>query len=655
MATPKLRPIFAPLRKRFMDKNSIIGLFLIGVVIIGYTYMTAPSAEEQARMKAKADSLKTAQMAEGISEEDMATLESSSSELSPASTDTTAVSIQNDSLVQAQKNNELSKKLGLFATSAASNESEEDLVILENDLIRAEISKKGGQLKKVELKSYQTYEDEPLILFDEKSQMDFIFQLRTGQLIRSTELQFNPIGRSVNVQEGDAPTELIVRASTDSPDKYLDFVYTISPGSYELGFRMDFVGLGNDLDFQRNDLSLHWDMTGFANEKSIDREKERCSVFYRYMGEERDYLSETENDEEELEATTNWIAFKQNFFSAVLIHPEGFPDDNAFISIRDPETEGITKEYKAEITLPVEYAQNPYSSFSLYLGPNHYQTLKEYDNGMDRIIDLGWGIFGWMNKWLVIPIFNFLDNYIASYGVIILILTVLIKLLLFPLMYKNYLSSAKMRVLKPEIDELNKKFENEKDPMKKQQATMALYRKSGVNPAAGCVPMLIQMPILYAMFRFFPASIELRHQPFLWADDLSSYDNIINWTTEIPFLGNHLSLFTLLMALSTLIYTRMNSSQMPSAQPGMPNMKTIMTIFPIMMIFIFNSFASGLSYYYLLANLFSIGQMFVIKNLIIDEDKIRKQIKANQKKPVKKSSFQKRLEDAAKKRGYPTK
>jgi len=278
---------------------------------------------------------------------------------------------------------------------------------------------------------------------------------------------------------------------------------------------------------------------------------------------------------------------------------------------------------------------------------------------MDRIIDLGWGIFGWMNKWLVIPIFDFLSKYISSYGLIILILTVVIKSMLFPLTYKNYLSSAKMKALRPEIDTLNKKFENEKDPMKKQQATMALYRQSGVNPAAGCLPMVVQMPILYAMFRFFPASIELRQQSFLWADDLSSYDSLISWTGDIPLvtwaLGNHLSLFTLLMAVSTFFYTRMNSAQMPAAQPGMPNMKTIMNIFPLMMIFIFNSFASGLSYYYLLANLFSIGQMIVIKKFFIDEDKLKAKIQANKKKPVKKSSFQKRLEDAAKKRGYQAK
>jgi len=273
---------------------------------------------------------------------------------------------------------------------------------------------------------------------------------------------------------------------------------------------------------------------------------------------------------------------------------------------------------------------------------------------MEDIIDLGWGIFGWMNKWLVIPIFNLLEGSIASYGIIILILTIVIKLMLFPLTYKNYLSSAKMRVLKPEIEEINKKFEKESDPMKKQQAVMGLYRKSGVNPMAGCLPMLVQMPILYAMFRFFPASIELRQEPFLWADDLSSYDSILQLPFSIPFYGDHVSLFTLLMAVSTIFYTRMNSNQMPSSQPGMPDMRTIMYFFPIMMLFFFNSFASGLSYYYLLANLFTIVQMFVIKNFIIDEDKIHRQIKAKQKQPVKKSAFQQRMEEAAKKRGYPT-
>ncbi|MBK9626981.1 MAG: membrane protein insertase YidC [Flavobacteriales bacterium] len=285
------------------------------------------------------------------------------------------------------------------------------------------------------------------------------------------------------------------------------------------------------------------------------------------------------------------------------------------------------------------------------MGPNHYGTLRRTEiPQFDRIIDLGWGIFGWMNKWLVIPIFNFLDGWGWNYGIIILVLTVVIKLLLMPLTYKNFVSSAKMRVLKPEIDAITEKHKDG-DALKKQQATMELYRKAGVNPASGCLPMLVQMPVLFAMFRFFPSSIELRQQSFLWADDLSTFDSIYSWSAQIPLIssmyGNHISLFTILMAASTMVYTAINSNQMPTQQ-GMPNMKVMMYLFPVMMLFFMNSLPAGLSYYYLLANLISILQMTAFKSLFVNEDKIRMQLLTNMKTPKKKSKWQQRLDDMQK-------
>jgi YidC/Oxa1 family membrane protein insertase len=624
-----------------MDKNSLIGLFLIGLVIIGYSWFTQPSAEALQRKAAIEDSIRTART------------EAPADYSSPLPTETESVETlsapaEMDSTERAAMEASRASQYGIFSPSASSSNDSEEISI-QNDVMRITLQSKGGQMKELELTQFKTYSQEPLLLFDEQSEMNFRFSTKDGKLINTSDLYFRPVESSDSV--------VVMRLASSDPDRYLDLVYSLHQGSYEVDFRMDFHGLQNDLDTRRDDLSMIWNVTGLFKEKSMDRERERSSVFYRYMDGDREYLSETKDDETELDARLNWMAFKQNFFSAVAISEKGFPKDNSGLEVRVPEETDtvVTKYYMAELTLPVEYNPSPSVNFAFYMGPNRYPTLAAYDNEMDRIIDLGWGIFGWMNKWLVIPIFNFLNQFISSYGVIILILTVVIKMMLFPLTYKNYLSSAKMRVLKPQIDELNKKFEKEKDPMKKQQATMGLYRKSGVNPMAGCLPMVVQMPILYAMFRFFPASIELRQQPFLWADDLSSYDSIATLPFSIPFYGDHVSLFTLLMAISTIFYTSMNSNQMPTGQPGMPNMKTMMYIFPVMMLFFFNSFASGLSYYYLLANLFTIVQMVVIKNFIIDEDKLLAKIKSNQKKPVKKSKFQQRLEEAAKQRGYKSK
>ncbi|MEM9052149.1 MAG: membrane protein insertase YidC, partial [Bacteroidota bacterium] len=386
----------------------------------------------------------------------------------------------------------------------------------------------------------------------------------------------------------------------------------------------------------------------------IDQERNNSTIFYKVEGDGRDYLSETGSDDDEIEKKDlQWLAFKQHFFSAILIPKSEIGDGAKLESYPyNEENPDLNQYYKAELPIDPSVGSTVLSA-DLYFGPNDYKILKEYGNELDKVINLGWGIFGWVNKWVVIPIFDWLENTGLSYGIIILILTVLIKLALSPLTLKNYVSSAKMRVLKPEIDEINEKHKDS-DPMKKQQATMELYRKTGVSPFSGCIPMLIQLPILYAMFRFFPSSIQLRHESFLWADDLSSYDSIYDLPMYIPAYGDHISLFTILMAISMFFYTIYNTNQMPQQnQPGMPNMKVIMYIFPFMMLFFFNNFASGLSYYYFLANVFSIGQMLVIKNFFIDEEKIHAQLQENKKKKAKqgKSRFQKKLEEMAKQRG----
>jgi len=393
-----------------------------------------------------------------------------------------------------------------------------------------------------------------------------------------------------------------------------------------------------------------------VHEKSREREQETSTVFYRLNDEDADYISERNYEKLNFESSIQWVSFKQQYFSAALIS-EGFSKENAFAETIETEDPRYLKGMAANLGLELKGAGEPSAAFQFYVGPNHYQTLSDLEIGLEDQIDLGWPIISWVNTLIVIPVFNFLDEYTGlSYGIIILLLTLFIKTILFPLTWKNYVSSARMKVLKPEIEEINQKF-GDKDPMQKQQAVMGLYRQAGVNPMAGCIPMILQMPILYAMFRFFPASIELRQEGFLWATDLSTYDSIFNLPFEIPFYGDHVSLFTILMAISTFLYSKYNMD-MSGGMAGnaqMSQMKIMIYFMPVMLLVFFNNYAAGLSYYYFTANIISVGQQFVIKKYFINEEKIHAKIQANKAKPSKKSGFQKRLEDMAKQRGVQTK
>jgi YidC/Oxa1 family membrane protein insertase len=401
-------------------------------------------------------------------------------------------------------------------------------------------------------------------------------------------------------------------------------------------------------------MTLNWGIEMTGKEKDVIQERKQTTVYYKYKDDKVDYLSEQkEEDSDELKTSVQWISFKQQFFSTTLIADNAFKSANILTKV---DENNLTPKYlettTAEITIPLSGSDMEKFPMKMYFGPNKYKILSKYDMDLDQQIPLGWGFFllQWINRYAVIPIFDFLSGFGWNYGIIILVLTILLKIVLFPIAYKTYLSSAKMRVLKPEIDEIGAKFPKKEDSMKKQQATMALYKKAGVNPMAGCLPMLLQMPILFALFRFFPASIELRQQSFLWATDLSSYDSIFSWSQEIPllstFYGNHISLFTLLMTISTIFYTRMNNQMMSSSQQ-MPGMKTMMYLMPIMFLGFFNNYASGLSYYYFLANVITFSQMYLMRKFV-DEKAIHAKLQANKKKPVKKSKFQQKLEEMAK-------
>lgn len=623
-----------------MDRNSIIGFILIAAILGAYTWYTMPSAEEQARMQQVQDSLAQVEIERQAREAEQAL---SANKEGTAGGTATLAQAGNDSLVvmngdtlstDSMRQVLLQQRYGIFQPAAAGDAKE---VVIENERLQVAIHTHGARPSLIRLKGYQTYHGTPLYLASPDSG-NYEFRFFLGNLdITTRDLHFTA--------ERKGTDGVVLKAATTDPAKYLRITYQLDSTGYFMDTRAELVGLENEVD-ARNAV-FNWELVGCSNEKYREGELQKSGVYYKYFSDDRQYLSESGEDSRKLEGRTNWVAFKQDFFTVGLVSEEGFASNGSEIAITPLADTAYTKRYSAKLFFEKERGARMDLPIRMYLGPNHYGTLRRTGVAQfDKIMDLGWGIFGWMNKWLVIPIFNWLDGWQWSYGIIILVLTIAIKLLLMPLTYKNFVSSARMRLLKPEMDAINEKYKDG-DVLKKQQVTMDLYRKAGVNPASGCVPMLVQMPVLFAMFKFFPSSIELRQEKFLWADDLSTYDSILSLPFPIPAYGTHVSLFTILMAASTVIYTAINSKQMPQQQ-GMPSMKLMMYLFPVMMLFFMNSLPAGLSYYYLLANVISILQMTLMKGWFVNEDKIRAELVQNMRTPRKKSKWQQRLEDLQK-------
>ncbi len=644
-----------------MNRDNIIGLIVILFLMIGYSIYIAPSEEEQQRRIQERERIQ-----DSIAEAERKKVEEDTIEVEKDTDDIETVIPDEEIEEELDKEVEyeaLRDQYGLFAGSAT---GEDKLYTLESEVLKLQISKQGGYIHSVELKEYKTYKNEPLKLFygnDDKLSLNFFYGNR---VINTANFFFEPhfdneqflIDKNhLKVEPGDSVTfsmRLHVDNSTEDNPRYIEFQYGIHGDSYMTDFNIGFVGMQDIVAANTSHINLDWNINMPRHEKNRDFEQSRSALYYRYATGDVDNLRRNRDDSENIGSRVNWVSFKQQFFSSVLIAEDNFSNAHLESILFDEENEEFLKKLSASMDLPYSSRDvTNYYPMQFYFGPNHYQTLAKYDMDLERQINLGWGIFGWINRLAIIPVFNFLDGFIFNYGIIILILTFLLKLVLLPIAYKTYMSSAKMRVLKPEIEELGKKYPKKEDAMKKQQATMALYKKAGVNPMAGCVPMLLQLPILIAMFRFFPASIELRHEPFLWATDLSSYDSILDLPFSIPFYGDHVSLFTLLMATSTIIYTRMNSQMMGSTNQ-MPGMKTMLYMMPIMLLGIFNSFPAGLSYYYFLTNLITFGQMFLFRTFV-NEDAIYKKIQENKKKPVKKSKWQKKLEDIQKEKANQAK
>ncbi|MCC6250968.1 MAG: membrane protein insertase YidC [Bacteroidia bacterium] len=614
-----------------MDKNTVYGLLLIGAILIGFSIYNSPSKKDIELQKRYRDSIAAVTK---INQKEAAQ-QAIANEIIAQST-INIDTIASDSLQKAR----LFQKYGSFY---ASSQGSLENYVLENDLMTINISNKGGRISSVVLKKYKAYDSLPLTIGDiDSSNFSFTFN-NQNKTFHTSDFFFKASQNALTVN-GDSSKSFALRMAI-SESQYIEYVYTLPKNSYMFDFKVNMVGLA-DVVSNKDKLTLNWSEKGLSTEKYKDGETNSSTIYYQLNeGSETDYLSEMSDKEESIDKKVNWVGFKKQYFTSVLVSKQGFIKSYL-------ETKGLksskkyTKQFKANLDLAYNGSNSQSYDFSFYIGPNHFQTLKAFDLGFEKQIPLGWGIMGWINKFAVIPVFNFLDSFNWSYGIIILVLTILIKVVLLPLTYKAYLSTAKMKVLKPEMDEINTKFANE-DPMKKQQAVMELYRKAGVNPLGGCLPMLLQMPILFAMFRFFPASIELRQKSFLWADDLSTYDSIYDLPFNIPFYGDHISLFTLLMTISTLIYTRMNSSQF-SGNTQMESMKWVMYLMPIIFLGVFNNYSAGLSYYYFLANMLTFTQQALIKRFV-NEEEIHRKIQENKKKPnAGKSKFQMRLEEIAK-------
>jgi YidC/Oxa1 family membrane protein insertase len=616
-----------------MDKNQIIGIVLMVLLYIGYIWYTTPTTEDRlAAIAAQEQQIEQARL-DSIAAVEEAEFQAQLRE-QPTASDTTSTEALDASLV---------RRFGGLASAAL---GEDQIYTLASEGVTATFSSRGGLLSGAELTGYKRYQSEELVRLwkEENSAMTVAFE-------------FNEVAGELNLNdfhfEAEAQREnSIALVSRSSEGQTIRWEHELN--GYTVTSNLSFEGFHSSLG---DEFVFMWEAEGMPNEKGIDWERQHSSIYYKEVGLGRDYLTDGQSKDLITEEPLDWLAFKQNFFSAIVRNEGNFLPGASLKTVVPEEDSTVTMAYAAALPFEVQRVGTvAASTFEFYLGPNEQNALESLGwEEADRIIDYGWWIFGWVNRNVILPLYNMISTRVASVGIIVLIITLIIKLALSPVTWKNFMSSAKMRVLRPEIDEINAKHED--DPMARQQETMALYRKTGVNPLAGCLPALLQMPILYAMFRFFPSNIDMRGQSFLWADDLGAYDSVLDLPFSIPFYGAHVSGFTFLMAVSTFFYMRLTMANQPAQpqQPGMPNMKVIQQMFPFMMLFFFNKFASGLSLYYLAANVVSMGQMLVIKQFLIDEDKIRERIEENKAKPRKKSSFQERLEQMQKEQAAKTK
>lgn len=603
------------MEEKKIDISSIIGFVLIFGILIWMFYQNRPTPEEVEAEKAKQEQM--VEEAEQQVPQDKATPEPAQIDLQ----DSTAVA-------------DYKSKIGAFGFTEPSDETTK----LQNDLVYLEISNKGGQIIEARMKQYHTYDSIPVYLIrDGNASFGLHFSTSDNRVLNTEDLYFEP-----SLSESNGNQVLTMKAKA-GPDKFLEYRYEMKPDDYMVDFTVRSQGLNGVINGSQP-IDLKWKLKGIRHSKSVEYENRYTELTYNNEGGAIDYLSISGNDEEKGE-DVKWVSFRQHFFSSILADKNNFKSaDFTSVDLVDDEsrTQAFTKEFGVSIPLAAEGGEIS-RNMHWYYGPTDVDVLSKYEAlGLDDSIPFGWGIFGWINRYVFTPFYSFLSSFLP-FGIAIVIMTILVRLVMSPVTYKSYLSQAKMKVLKPEITELGEKYKD--NAMKKQQETMKLYGKAGVSPMSGCVPALLQMPIFYALFMFFPTSFALRQKPFLWADDLSSYDVVANLPFEIPFYGDHVSLFPILASVAIFFYMMMTTGQNMPTQPGMPNMKFIMYLMPVMMLFFFNNYASGLSLYYFVSNLITIGIMLVIKNFILDNDRIHAQIQENKKKPKKENKFQRKMRE----------
>ncbi|WP_321332084.1 membrane protein insertase YidC [uncultured Bacteroides sp.] len=598
-----------------MDKNTITGLVLIGILLIGFSYLSRPSTEEQIASKHYNDSIATLRQRE----EDL-------------KAKTTAA------LANEQK--EEATALDSTSTFFKSSTGVEEFTTIENDLLKVTITNKGAYASTALLKEYNGQDKKPLVLFsDDDAAMNFFFYNKK-EAIQSKNYYFEAVNRT--------DSSVTMRLAADSTS-YIDFIYALHPGNYMMDFSIKASGMENILSSTTKYVDMEWSQRARQLERGFTYENRLSNLTYKLTGDNSDNLSTSKSEEKAIPQRLDWVAFKNQFFSSVFIADKCF-NKSTLKTKTELQGSGYLKDYSAELSTPFDPKGVTATTMHLYFGPNHYKTLKSYDRGrtekweLDNLVYLGWPVVRSINKWFTINIFDWLSSWGLSMGIVLLLMTIIVKVVVFPATWKTYISSAKMRVLKPQIDVINKKYPKQEDAMKKQQEVMALYSQYGVSPMGGCLPMLLQFPILMALFMFVPSAIELRQQSFLWADDLSTYDAIVTFPFHVPFLGTHLSLFCLLMTATNILNTKFTMSQQDTGQQQMAAMKWMMYLMPLMFLFVLNDYPAGLNYYYFISTLISVVTMIVLRR-VTDEDKLLAQLETKKAKPKKKKTgFAARLE-----------
>ncbi|NNK10751.1 MAG: membrane protein insertase YidC [Flavobacteriaceae bacterium] len=604
------------MEEKKLDLNSIIGFVLIFGILLFWFYQNQPTPEE---IEAQNTKIEQQQEAEKNTEE----------AANPAVVESQPINLQDSTSLADYRN-----AMGEFSFTAVS----EGVTVLENDVLYLEINNKGGQITEARLKEFITYDSIPVYLINEgNSSFDLNFMTRNNRVLNTKDLYFEPS------LSNNGENQVLSMKAKVGPQQFLEFRYEMKPGEYLVGFTLRSQGLNNIFN-DNQPINLNWRLKGIRHNKSIQYGNRYTRLTYNHEDGKVSKLSET-SDDEETEIDVKWLSYRQHFFSSILT--TNTPFESAELTSKNLVEEEskearFTKEYSTTAPLQLEGGELSYA-MNWYYGPTDIDVLEKYkDLGLVESIPYGWGIFGWINRHIFTPFYGFLSSFLP-FGIAIVVMTIIVRLLMSPVTYKSYLSQAKMKVLKPEITELGEKYKD--NAMKKQQETMKLYNKAGVSPMSGCVPALLQLPIFYALFMFFPTSFALRQKSFLWAEDLSSYDTIAQLPFSIPFYGDHVSLFPILASIAIFIYMMMTTGQNMQTQPGMPNMKFIMYLSPLMMLFFFNNYASGLSLYYFVSNLITIFIMLAIKRFILDEDRIHAQIQLNKAKPKKENRFQKKMRE----------